>query len=339
MGKDKLGKEKMNKDKKILIIGGAGYIGSVITNRAINERYKVKVLDLLWFNKKVPLVYITNPCYTFIKGDAYSDNVLDTALDDIDYVIYTAAVVGDPASIKYPELTKRINIDTAKKVIDKCQGHGIKGFIFFSTCSNYGISNDGLATEETLLNPLSLYAETKVAIERYLSDNNNNLDWIIGRLSTVYGLSSRMRFDLTVNEFALKGYKDEYIDIFNPESYRPYIHTYDLANIIVELVNKFEQTKNNIFNIGFNGENYQKIQIAQAVQKFIPELKIDIIKSGGDMRDYQVDFSKLSKYVNVKRVFNVEKSVENIISTIKMGLFENTSSNQYYNTKPDLSEV
>lgn len=129
---------------------------------------------------------------------------------------------------------------------------------------------DGYANEESELIPLSLYAKTKVNIEKYLMDNEHNMDWVIGRLSTVYDSSPRMRFDLTVNDFTLNAYIKKYLGIFLPESFRPYVHVYDLANIIITLVRTFQKVKNNVFNIGFEGENYQKIQIAETVKKYVP---------------------------------------------------------------------
>ena len=323
---------------KILLTGGAGYIGSVLTNELLLNGHEVYVADILWFNKSTPLIHYNNPNYNFYKTDVRDKNAISKLLEKVDFIIHPAAIVGDPASKKFPELTKEINEIAAKNVIDVAAESKVKGFIFFSTCSNYGISNDGLANEDTQLNPLSLYAETKVNIEKYLQENSKNLNWVIGRLSTVYGISPRMRFDLTVNEFALKGFKDKYIDIFRPESYRPYVHVYDLSKIITEIINNFQTVKNNVFNIGFPGENYRKIEIANAVNKYIPETKIDILKEGGDNRDYQVDFTKLSKFLDVEKNYDVEKSVKETIEALEMGLFGNTNKKEFSNTTPDIEE-
>jgi nucleoside-diphosphate-sugar epimerase len=254
----------------------------------------------------------------------------------VDFVIHTAAVVGDPASKLFPELTTKINYDASVKLIDAATAAGVKGFVFFSTCSNYG-KTDGLATEETELKPLSLYASSKVDTERYLMDKTKNLNWVIGRLSTIYGLSPRMRFDLTVNDFTLNGWKKKYLDIFLPESFRPYIHTYDISNIALTLLENIDTVKGNVFNIGFEGENYQKIQIANIVQKYMPDVKIDILKEGGDLRDYQVDFSKLHKFIKVKQVFDVDKGVHEIYEILKLGLINNPEAEVYYNTTPKIT--
>jgi nucleoside-diphosphate-sugar epimerase len=140
-----------------------------------------------------------------------------------------------------------------------------------------------------------------------------------------------------VNDFTLNAYTKKYLDIFLPESYRPYIHVYDISNVMLHLIDGFERVKNNVFNIGFAGENYQKIQIAETVKKFIPDLKIDILKEGGDKRDYQVDFSKLHRFIDVKQVFNVEKSVSEIYTMLKNGYIRNPEASVYYNTSPNLA--
>lgn len=320
---------------KILITGGAGYIGSVITNLALQNGHEVVAVDHIWFNEHIPLIHLSNPRYTFIKGDIRNKDVVTSAIKGIDFVIHTAAVVGDPASKLFPEDTKSINEDASYQLIDLARQEKIKGFIFFSTCSNYGVAND-LATEESELRPLSLYAESKVNVEKYLIEKVKDMNWVIGRLSTIYGASPRMRFDLTVNDFTLNAWKKQYLDIFLPESYRPYIHVFDLANIMMHVIADFDKVKNNVFNIGFPGENYQKIQIAEIVKKYIPETKIDILKEGGDKRDYQVDFSKLHRFLNVKQIFNVDKSVAEIYEMLSKGYITDPEAPVYYNTTPKL---
>ncbi|MFP4180584.1 MAG: NAD-dependent epimerase/dehydratase family protein [Spirochaetaceae bacterium] len=322
---------------KILIPGGAGYIGSVLATELLKHGHELRVVDLLWFNRSTPLIHYSNPSYEFIRDDITKDEVIDRSLEGVDFVIYPAAVVGDPASNKYPELTKETNEIAAKKIIKRASKYGLKGFVYFSTCSNYGISGDELANEDTNLNPLSLYAETKVNVERYLQQEVSDMDWVIGRLSTVYGIGPRMRFDLTVNEFALKGFMEKYIDIYRPESYRPYVHVYDLSRIINTIVDKFDGLKNNVFNIGFPGENYKKIQIAEAVKKYLPDTQIDILKSGGDDRDYQVDFSKLHRFLDIDKVYDVDKSVEETIRALEDKLFGDTSREVFSNTTPNFS--
>jgi nucleoside-diphosphate-sugar epimerase len=318
---------------RILITGGAGYIGSILTNTMLQAGHFVRVVDMLWFNQQIPLNNYSNPAYEFIHGDITDPVIQDEMLKNVDYVIHLAAVVGEPASNKFPELTKRINEEASIRIIDKVIAKKIQGFIFFSTCSNYGIVPT-IANEETELKPLSIYSETKINVEKYILKNDVSFNWIICRLATVYGPSPRMRLDLTVNDFAYKAYYNKYIDIFLPESFRPYIHVFDLSQAILYLLTHFNEVGKNIFNIGFNTENYQKIEIAHAIQRRINDVKIEILKSGGDKRDYKVDFSKLSKFTQILNIFNMEKAIDQLLRIFTFLKFNETDRISYNNAFP-----
>jgi len=315
---------------EIMITGGAGYLGSVVTNVALQKKYRVKTIDCLWFDHRVPLMHIHNPDYQFFRYDISDARCFPEYLNGVDYIVHTAAVVGEPASNKYPELTRKVNYEASIKLIDAAQEYGVKGIVFLSTCSNYGVS-EGVVTEDTPLQPLSLYAETKVNVEKYL-EKQNGTNWVICRLSTIYGSSPRMRFDLTVNDFAVNAFMKKYLDVFFPYTYRPYIHVYDVAHVLLKIIENFQDIKNNVFNVGFNGENYQKIAIAEIIKEFIPDLKIEIVEKGTDLRDYQVDFSKLKKLLNVDITYTVKDGVKEIINLLRNGIIDNPYEEKYYNT-------
>jgi nucleoside-diphosphate-sugar epimerase len=320
---------------KILITGGAGYVGSVLTNVALGNGHNVRVIDSLYFDSKVPLIHLSNPNYEFFRLDmSVSENIVPL-LEGVDYIIHTAAIVGEPASNKFPELTEKTNYMAAKEIVGLAAQQGVKGFIFLSTCSNYGIT-EGLAREDGVLKPLSLYADTKVRVEKLLMEGAPGIDWAICRMSTVYGASPRMRFDLTVNDFAMNAYRKRYLDVFLPYTYRPYIHVYDAARVIMTMVEQFGKVRNNVFNVGFNGENYQKIKIADIVKQFIPDLKIDVVEKGTDLRDYQVDFTKLEKYLGMKNLFTVKDGVREVVDMLSLGIIGDPDADIYYNTKPRL---
>lgn len=318
----------------ILITGGAGYIGSVISNLALQQGHSVKVVDILLFKQDVPLVHMVNPSYSFVRADICKIDSLAAIFKGVDFIVHAAAIVGEPASKKLPRLTESINYDASIKLIKIASQFSVKGFIFLSTCSNYGIS-DGFATEESPLQPLSLYARTKVDVERYLLDNRG-LDWNICRLSTVYGVSPRMRFDLTVNDFTLRALRNKQLDIFLPFTYRPYIHVFDVARVIMKLINDFARVKNNIFNIGFSRENYQKISIAEEIKKIIPELVIKVTEKGADLRDYRVDFSKMEKILNLKNIYVVRDGIAQVLQVLQLGLIRDAEDGVYYNTQPQM---
>ncbi|HOE16864.1 MAG TPA: NAD(P)-dependent oxidoreductase [Syntrophorhabdaceae bacterium] len=320
---------------KILITGGAGYVGSVLANAALGSGCSVRVIDALHFDRKVPIIHLSNPNYEFFRIDICERQNIAPLLEGVDYVIHTAAIVGEPASNRFPELTEKTNYAAAKEIIRLCAEKGVKGFIFLSTCSNYGIT-EGLAREDGVLKPLSLYADTKVRVERLLMDGTPGIDWVVCRMSTVYGASPRMRFDLTVNDFAMNAYRKRYLDVFLPYTYRPYIHVYDAARVIMSMIEHFGEARNNVFNVGFNGENYQKIKIADIVRQFIPDLKIDVVDKGTDLRDYQVDFRKLEQYLGLKNLFTVEDGVKEVVDMLSQGIIEDPDADIYYNTKPRL---
>lgn len=321
----------------LLITGGAGYIGSVITDLALQHSYKVRVIDTLWFKKDVPLIHSKNTNYEFVKGDICDVVLAREILENVDFVIHACAVVGNPASKKFPNLAYKINYEASVNLINLAQEYGINGLIFFSTCSNYGIS-EGLADEKTALRPLSLYAKTKVNVENYLMDEVNNLNWITCRLATVYGVSPRMRFDLTVNDFTMTSYMKKHLEIYLPKTHRPYIHVYDVARVVLQLIENFQTLKNNVLNVGFNGENYKKIQISKIVKNFMPDTKIEIAKDGNDLRDYQVDFSKLQRFLSIRNKFTVKDGVKEILRLFKDKIIIDPYESCFYNTTPDFGK-
>ena len=320
----------------LLITGGAGYIGAVVSDLALRRGHRVRVVDALWFNKGVPFERDAGPHYEFIKGDIRDAALMERVFDDVDFIIHTAALVGEPAARKFPELARQVNYNASIDLISKAAEYGVKGFIFFSTCSNYGVS-DRIAGEDAPLRPLSLYAETKVDVERYLMDKANGLDWVICRLSTAYGCSPRMRFDLTVNDFTMKAYLKKYLDVFLPHTYRPYIHIRDIAGVVMEIVKNFGKVKNGVFNIGFDGENRRKIEIAECVQNLVPGTRIEVVEGRQDMRDYRVDFSKLRRYLNVNNSLTVEDGVKEVLGLLEGGAIADPRMSCYYNTEPDLA--
>lgn len=321
---------------KILITGGAGYIGSCVTNLLLNEGHRVTAVDALWFDRRIPLLFRDNPNYRFIKGDIGDSKISEEAMKEgVDYVIHAAAVVGDPAAKKFPELTYRTNYEISVELIERLRHSNVRGFVFLSTCSNYGVS-DGFASEESPLKPLSLYAETKVNVERYLMDKVKDLDWVICRLSTAYGLSRRMRFDLTINDFAKKAVIAKYIDIFLPHTHRPYMHVQDIAQALSKIMERFDFVKNDVLNIGFDSENYQKIRIAEIIRDHIPEVRIEVIKKGDDLRDYRVSFKKLERILGMRNEYTAERGIREIIDSIKSGAFNDINDDRYYNTHPNL---
>ncbi|MBN1252559.1 MAG: NAD(P)-dependent oxidoreductase [Bacteroidales bacterium] len=322
--------------KKILVSGGAGYIGSVLVKLLLESGYKVRVIDNLRFGGEAIIDLLNNPNFEFIKGDTRNDDDLKLAVQGVDYIAHLAAIVGDPACAKEPDLARATNLDASKNFYKIANENGVKKFVFASTCSNYGKMKDenAFVNEESELSPVSLYAETKVAVEQFLlsQDKNNVCKPTNLRFSTVYGLSPRIRFDLTVNEFTKELALGRELVIFGEQFWRPYCHVIDLARG-VKAVFEAEDSKVafEVFNVGDTNENYQKQMIVEEIRKQLPEAKIKYVKRDEDPRDYRVNFDKISNKLGYKITKKVPEGVEQIIKVIKDGFLNSPDDGKYKN--------
>lgn len=316
----------------ILVTGGAGYLGSVLVGKLLGENHKVRVLDTLMFGGESILPFIYNKNFSFIKGDIRNEETVLKSLTDIDCVFHLAALVGEPACSINASLTEQINHESAVLLGKAAKAKGIKKFIFTSTCSNYGISNlDELATEESPLNPLSLYAETKVATEKDLLElSNGNFAVCILRLSTIFGLSPRMRFNLLVNEIVREAYVKKRILLYKEDAWRPYVHTEDAVDAMISILNADSKKINHeVFNVGT--ENYQKIELVNLIKKYVPDLIVD--KKGGlpDNRDYKVSFEKIKKIIGFVPKRKVADGIQELFWAVKNNVFSNLYDERYTN--------
>lgn len=301
--------------KKVLVTGAAGYIGSVLVRQLLEKNYRVRGLDALFFGGESLISVYNHPNFEFIKGDVRDEKVIKQALDGITDIVHLAAIVGDPACAKQPALATEINWEASRKFFDYCANTEISKFIFASTCSNYGkMKDNSFVKEESELRPVSLYAELKVKFEKYILDAKvrDSFSPTALRFATVYGLSPRMRFDLTVNEFIREATLGKELEIFGEQFWRPYCHVEDLAAACISVLeNPFEKVHKNVFNVGDTNENYSKKMIAEEILKIIPEAKIKYVSKNEDPRDYRVDFSKIKRELG----FSISK-------TVKQGLME-----------------
>jgi len=315
-----------HKERHVLIIGGAGYIGSILVRKLLNKNYKVRVLDkLLYDNCSSVSDYAEEKNFSFIYGDFGDETTLNNSLIDITDVVLLAALVGDPICKKYPDLAKIINLEYPKKLIYHLKSKSIDRFIFTSTCSNYGLrNNDSPADEDSGLNPLSLYAETKVEFEKYILNNLNNIHYspTILRLATAFGISKRMRFDLTISEFSKELALGKELIVFDENTWRPYCHISDISNAIISVLEApKEKVYGQIFNVGSNNENYTKKMIVDLIQKYVGNASIKYKQGGFDPRNYRVAFDKIKNMLNYKPHHQAEESIKQIISAVKNNLY------------------
>ncbi len=323
--------------KTILVTGAAGYIGSVLVRQLLNKGYRVKGLDALFFGGESLIGIYNHPRFEFTKGDIRDRQTVQQTLKEVNDVVHLAAIVGDPACSKQPELAREINWGASKYLFDCCnENPQIEHFIFASTCSNYGKMEGGdYLNEESDLRPVSLYAELKVKFENYILESKVRDSFIPTalRFSTVYGLSPRMRFDLTVNEFIREVTLGNELKIFGEQFWRPYCHVEDLARSCITVLETptASKVRQNVFGVGDTNENYQKKMIAEEILKIVPYAKIKYIHKDEDPRDYKVDFSKIKNELGFSITKTVPDGLKEIHKIIKDGIISDPYSKNYKN--------
>lgn len=325
--------EKFTKKRHILVIGGAGYIGSMLVGRLLTRGYKVRVLDKLIYDNGISIVdFLENDNFSFIKGDLSSREDLEKSIDGITDVILLAALVGDPICKKYPELAKQTNLEGPKKLVDFLNGRGIARFIFTSTCSNYGLIKDNIPARETSdLNPLSLYAETKVDFEKYLLSKRNDFHPVILRLATAFGISRRMRFDLTVSQFTRELTLGKDFLVYDENTWRPYCHILDISQAIIEILESdTKDVSGEIFNVGSNSENYTKKMIVDVIKKKLPNVNVKYKEGGFDPRNYRVSFDKIVEKLGFKAKYTVPGCISTLINAVQNGIFNKVNENKQF---------
>ena len=324
--------------KHIFLIGGAGYIGTVLANYFLNKNFKVTILDNFIYNNQFAINTIKNhKNFNCINGNFGDLKLLSNSAHDADYVVFLGGLVGDPITKKYPEESLKINEELAEKSINFFLNQKIDKLIFISTCSNYGIQNgNNLADEESELKPLSLYAKSKVKIEKFILSKKNysKSNATILRFATAFGLSKRMRFDLTVNQFTLESFAKNKLLVYDSDTWRPYCHVLDFASLIEKVIEAPNiLTSFEVFNAGGNKNNHRKIDIVEKIKKYNTTLNVEFKDNGSDMRNYNVNFNKVKEILNFEPSYSVEDGIIETINELKKNNFNDfeTNKNKYGN--------
>ena len=275
---------------KILITGGSGYLGSVITEKLLNNNYQVTILDNLMYNQTSSIIFSHNPNFNFIYGDVRDKSLLKSLVNDFDVIIPLAAIVGFPACDKDKDLATAVNYEHVRFICDLIKDSN-KRVIYPNTNSGYGIGEDGECTEESPLNPISHYGVTKVKAESEVL----SIGGISVRLATVFGSSPRMRMDLLVNEFVYKALTDKYITIFEKNFVRNYIHIRDVANVFLFMIENYEDHSGEVFNVGLSDANLSKEELIEKIKGYVPNFAITYSDyyEDPDKRDYIVSNDKI----------------------------------------------
>jgi len=329
---------------RILILGGAGYIGSVLSSHFLKKKNKVVVIDnYIYENQHSIFEFIGNPNFSIVEGDFSDTKLLNKVSKNLDYVLILGGLVGDPITKKYPKTSKEINDLSIKKCIDYFDDKSIQKLVFVSTCSNYGLIPDGqFADEEFKLNPLSLYAKAKVSNEKYLLEKKGmvNYSGVVLRFATAFGLSQRMRFDLTISEFTRDLYFGKKLVVFDEHTWRPYCHVNDFARLI-EIVFTAEKSKVDfqVFNSGGDKNNFTKKMIVDCISSKIKGVKIEFNQNDSDPRNYRVNFNKVKSVLGFVPEKSVEDGIDELIKAFNQGQFKDSSFNidKYGNYKLNYS--
>jgi nucleoside-diphosphate-sugar epimerase len=320
-----------------LVTGAAGYIGSVLVKQLLERGFEVRALDSLRFGGESLLGLLDHDDFEFVKADVRDVEAVRAAMSGVWAVAHLAAIVGDPACKQEPELARSVNLTASKSVYQQAEAAGVERFVFASTCSNYGKmkDGDGLVTEESELRPVSLYAETKVEFERYLLSQARTVTCAPTclRFSTVYGISPRMRFDLTVNEFTRDLVMGRDLVIFGEHFWRPYCHVRDLARSVVEVLEaQRELVAFEVFNVGDTSENYQKSTIVERIRDLVPDARVEYVHKDEDPRDYRVSFAKIRDVLGFMVTRTVPDGVREIKDILTAGFLSDPYDPKFGNT-------
>ncbi len=313
-------------ERHILLVGGAGYIGTVLTGQLLAQGYRVRTFDLLLYgNQSCVHPYLGHPSYQFLRGDLVDKDAMEEALKGITDVVILAGLVGDPITRKYPDAAKRINQDGIVALLRSLNGRGLNKVIFISTCSNYGLIEGNLpAAESQTLKPLSLYAEAKVGAEKELLAMSGRVDFAatVLRFATAFGLSPRMRFDLTVSEFTRELFLDKELLVYDADTWRPYCHVRDFSLIIRRVLEApLANVAFEVFNAGGDVNNFTKQMIVDQVRELLPASRVKFQEHGSDPRNYRVDFAKIRERLYFEPGHRVENGVAELLEALRQQLF------------------
>ncbi len=325
------------RNDKILVTGGAGYIGSVLVRQMLADGYRVCVLDNLLYGGASLVGVWSDPGFTFVRGDVRDRKLVEGLLADADAVVHLAAIVGDPACARHPQMAQTVNLEASLNLLEACRNSGVFRFVFASTCSNYGKMKNAAhyVDEQSELRPVSLYAETKVAVEEAVLNSSMTRDMCATalRFATVYGVSPRMRFDLTVNEFTMEMLTRGRLVVFGEQFWRPYVHVADVAGAVkLVLEQPAEAVDNEVFNVGSTDQNFRKAEIVRMIrERYAPEAVIETVHRDEDPRDYRVSFGKIRERLGFEADRTVEDGIGEVARLIVQGVVADCENPRYRN--------
>ncbi len=321
-------------EKRVLLIGGGGYIGSALLPKLLEAGFRVRLLDVFLYGKEPIQDHLNHSNLEIVEGDFRRIEKVVAAMRNVGTVIHLGAIVGDPACALDETLTIEINLVATRMIAEVAKGAGVRRFVFASTCSVYGAS-DGMLDERSLLNPISLYARSKIASERVLLENRDgDFAPVILRFGTIFGFSGRTRFDLVVNLLAAKAIFDGKITLFGGDQWRPFVHVEDAARAVMAVLEApIQQVRGEVFNVGDNEMNFTLRQVGEVIQQMVPAAVLVDSGSNADRRNYRVDFSKVRHLTGYRTQWTLEAGVQQVIDAIQAGKVTDYSLPKYSNVK------
>ena len=322
---------KDDSDRRVLVVGGAGYIGSALVPELLDKGYEVRVLDAMLFGEE-PLDAVKDHERLEIIRTDFRSGLIGRAMRDVGTVVHLAGIVGDPACNLDEGLTVDINLTSTRSIADIAKYSKVKRFIFASTCSVYGAC-DEMLDEKSVSRPVSLYGNTKLASERVLLEMaDEDFSPTILRFATIYGLSGRTRFDLVVNLLSAKAKVDGQITVFNGNQWRPFVHVQDAAHAVRLAVDAPKSVVHNqIFNVGSNDQNYTILQVGKLIHQQVIGAELIVDNSGEDARNYRVDFTKIREDLGFQPKWTVETGIEQVLDAIASGKVKDYRDPRYSN--------
>ena len=338
----------MSEQRHVLITGGAGYIGSVLTEALLRRGYWVTVVDVLLFGGESLLAYLPHPAFHFLRADVCDQGVLLSAgreaeargAPPISAVVHLAAVVGFPACQAVGrEAAWRTNVDAVHRIFNDADDLSVERLLFSSTYSVYGVADDGISvTEDAGLSPQSIYAETKIAAEEFLvgTSQESCCAPLIYRFATLYGASPRPRFDLIINQFVLEAYTHGELIIYQRDYSRSFVHILDVvAGLVMGLEAPEDAIRGQILNLGDKQGNYTKDEIVTFIQKSLPDTRVHYRNYSfeGDMRDVRVSYEKIRKVLGFQTRRTVEQGIQEILQLLQNGVIKDPYADSYRNAE------
>ena len=306
-----------NGARRVLITGGAGYVGSHLTRMLLERGHHVRVLDRFDYGRS-GLAGVQHPRLEVVPGDICSSRDLGQAMHRVDAVVALAAIVGDPACALDPEETINLNYTATKMLIDACNFYSVRRLVFASSCSVYGANGHALLTEQSRLKPVSLYARTRVLSENVIFDRRGDVEAVALRLSTVFGLSPRMRFDLVVNTLTAQAVIDKRISIFGGNQWRPNVHCRDAARaFVLALEAPSAAIAGELFNVGGDSLNHRIHDIGTMVAEIVGGVEVHANGDVADPRDYRVSFEKIRRVLGFEPEFSVADGIRELAAAVR----------------------